>query len=183
MSAALVYGGAFHAACEHHYRELLDGRPAPALDALMAAYNDAWAEHDGKVVQFGKDDDRGTLDDLAGHMLAAFQASEIANPPGTIIGIEEELTGELVSGVPDLLARVDLLGDAGDSLVLTDLKTARSCWSAGTGSRIRRATAAQPPISRAACRWPPDPLAVCRGDEIEEPGCPPISGGRRSAAD
>ena len=124
-SAALAFGGAFHRAAEHHYRELLEGRPAPALDALMAAYNDAWAEHDGKAVQFGKDDDRGTLDDLAGRMLAAFQASDVANPPGTIIGIEEELTGELVPGVPDLLARVDLLVDAGDSLVITDLKTAQ----------------------------------------------------------
>ena len=130
VSAALAFGGAFHAACEHYYRELLEGRPTPALDALMTAYNDAWAEHDGKVVQFGKDDDRGTLDDLAGRMLAAFQESEIATPAGTIIGIEEELTGELVPGVPDLLARVDLLVDAGDSLVITDLKTARSRWSA-----------------------------------------------------
>ncbi len=62
-------------------------------------------------------------------MLAAFQTSDLAEPPGTIIGIEEELTGELVAGVPDLLARVDLLVDEGDSLVLTDLKTARSRWS------------------------------------------------------
>jgi hypothetical protein len=87
----------------HQGHELLEGRPAPALDALMAAYNDAWAEHDGKVIQFGKDDDRGTLDDLAGRMLTAFRSSQVANPPGTIIGIEEELTGKLVPGVPDLL--------------------------------------------------------------------------------
>jgi CRISPR/Cas system-associated exonuclease Cas4 (RecB family) len=130
VSAALAFGGAFHRACEHHYRELLEGRPAPVLDALMTAYNDAWTEHDGKAIQYGKDDDRGTLDDLAGRMLAAFQNSKVANPPGTIIGIEEELTGELVPGVPDLLARVDLLVDDGDGLVITDLKTARSRWSA-----------------------------------------------------
>ena len=99
------------------------------MDALLAAYNDAWAEHDGKAIQFGKDDDRGTLDDLATRMLAAFQSSAVASPAGTIIGIEEELSGELVPGVPDLLARVDLLVDAGDSLVVTDLKTARSRWS------------------------------------------------------
>lgn len=96
----------------------------------MAAYNDAWAEHDGKVIQYGKDDDRSTLDDLAGRMLSAFQSSEVADPAGTIIGIEEELTGELVPGVPDLLARVDLLVDAGDHILITDLKTARSRWSA-----------------------------------------------------
>jgi putative RecB family exonuclease len=130
VSAALAFGGAFHRACEQQYRELLEGNPAPTLDALMVAYNDAWAEHDGKEIQFSRDDDRGTLDDLAGRMLSAFQSSEIANPHGTIIGIEEELTGELVPGVPDLLARVDLLVDAGDSLVITDMKTARSRWSA-----------------------------------------------------
>jgi CRISPR/Cas system-associated exonuclease Cas4 (RecB family) len=62
-------------------------------------------------------------------MLAAFQASELADPPGSIIGIEEELRGELVPGVPDLLARVDLLVDSGDSLTLTDFKTARSRWN------------------------------------------------------
>ena len=129
VSAALAFGGAFHAGAEHHYRELLEGKPVPSMDALMAAYNDAWAEHDGKAIHYGKDDDRSTLDDLASRMLAVFQASEVANPAGTIIGIEEELRGELVPGVPDLLARVDLLVDAGDSLVVTDLKTARSRWS------------------------------------------------------
>jgi len=129
VSASLAYGGAFHVACEHHYRELLEGRLAPSLDALLSAYNDAWHDHDDKLIQFNKDDDRSTLHDLASRMLAAFQASEIAHPQGTIIGIEEELNGELVSGVPDLLARVDLLVDAGDCLVVTDVKTARSRWS------------------------------------------------------
>ncbi len=63
-------------------------------------------------------------------MLVAFQSSDLAEPKSTIIGIEGELQGELVPGVPDPLARVDLLVDAGDCLVMTDLKTARSRWSA-----------------------------------------------------
>ncbi len=62
-------------------------------------------------------------------MIAAFQASPLATPAGTIIGIEEELTGELISGVPDLMARIDLLVDDGDGLVLADFKTARTSWS------------------------------------------------------
>ena len=95
----------------------------------MAAYNDGWQEHEAQRVKFGKGDDRTPLDDLARRMLTAFQASELADPPGTIIGIEEELTGELLPGVPDLLARVDLLVDDGEGLMLTDLKTARSRWS------------------------------------------------------
>jgi hypothetical protein len=114
----LVFGGCIHRAVEEHLRERLAGNSIPTLDALMATYNEGWEEHDAQRVQFGKGDDRTALGDLARRMLAAFQASELANPPGTIIGIEEELTGELVSGVPDLLARVDLLLDDGDSLVL-----------------------------------------------------------------
>jgi putative RecB family exonuclease len=129
VSASLVFGGCIHRAAEAHLRERLAGNPAPTLDALMVAYNEGWQEHEARQVQFGKGDDRSTLDDLAGRMLTAFQASELANPPGMIIGIEEELTGELVPGVPDLLARVDLLVDDGDALVLTDLKTARTRWS------------------------------------------------------
>ena len=62
-------------------------------------------------------------------MLSAFQASEVSKPVGTIIGIEEELRGELVPGCPDLLARVDLIVEEEDALVVTDLKTARSRWS------------------------------------------------------
>lgn len=130
VSASLVFGGSIHRAAEAHLRERLMGNPGPTLDSLMDAYNEGWQEHDVQRVQFGKGDDSSTLDDLARRMLTAFQASELANPSGTIIGIEEELTGELVPGVPDLLARVDLLVDEGDALVLTDLKTARSRWSA-----------------------------------------------------
>jgi CRISPR/Cas system-associated exonuclease Cas4 (RecB family) len=130
VSASLVFGGAIHHAAEAHLRERLMGNPAPTLDALMVAYNGGWQEHEGQQVQFGKGDDRNTLDDLARRMLTAFQTSELADPSGTIIGIEEELTGELVAGVPDLLARVDLLVDDRDALRLTDLKTARSRWSA-----------------------------------------------------
>ena len=128
VSASLVFGGAVHRAVEHHYRELLVGNPVPSLDGLLAAYSDGWQEHDGKEVQFGKGDDRATLDDLAGRVLTAFQDSDLAQPTGTILCIEEELTGELVAGVPDLLARVDLLVDEGDALVVSDLKTARSRW-------------------------------------------------------
>jgi hypothetical protein len=47
----------------------------------------------------------------------------------TISGIKEGLTGELTPGVPDLLARVDLLVDEGDALTLVDVKTARSKWT------------------------------------------------------
>ena len=129
VSASLVFGGAIHRAAEHAYQELLAGNPAPSLDALLEAYREGWQDREGRQILFGKGDDRTSLDALARRMLAAFQASELADPPGTILGIEEELRGALIPGVPDLLARVDLLVDRGDSLTLTDFKTARSRWS------------------------------------------------------
>lgn len=129
VSASLVFGGAIHRGVEYHFTELLEGNPPPPLESMLAAYHEGWQEHEAQAVQFGKADGRATLDDLAGRVLAAFQASDFAMPTGTIIGIEEELTGVLVPGVPDLLARVDLLVDEGDALVLTDLKTSRSRWS------------------------------------------------------
>ena len=80
-------------------------------------------------VQFGKDDDINTLSRLAEKMLRAFQASDFAKPTGTIIAVEEEFRGTIIDGVPDLLARVDLVIDTGEELIVTDLKTSRSRWS------------------------------------------------------
>ena len=53
VAAALAFGGAFHAGAEHHYRESLEGRPAPGMEALLAACNNAWTEHDSKAIQYG----------------------------------------------------------------------------------------------------------------------------------
>jgi len=64
-------------------------------------------------------------------MIVAFQQSDVARPKGAILGVEEELRGAVIEGCPDLLARIDLLVDDGESLVVTDLKTARSRWSQG----------------------------------------------------
>lgn len=129
VSASLVFGGAIHSAVEHHFRALLHGNPPPSHDELFAAYTAGWTDRESQEVQFGKTDDRQSLDDLARRMIAAFQASDLAKPSGTIVGIEEELGGELIPGIPDLLARIDLLVDYGDALVLTDFKTAKSRWS------------------------------------------------------
>ena len=123
ISAALVFGGAIHRSVEHYFRELLAGNSASDLDTLLAEYQDAWREHDVTQVTFGKHDDTSTLGKLADRMLRAFQASDFAKTAGTIIGIKEEFRGQLVPGCPDLLARVDLLIDNGDEMVVSDLKT------------------------------------------------------------
>jgi hypothetical protein len=126
VGASLVFGGAIHTAVERHFRDLLDGNPAPDIGTLLDVYQDACDARDGAQVIFGKEESHISYQQLAERMLRAFQNSEAAQPGGTIIGIEEEFRGELVPGLPDLLARVDLLVDAGDALVITDFKTSKS---------------------------------------------------------
>jgi len=129
VASSLVFGGAIHSAIELQFRELLSGNPAPDLDMLLAAYQAAWQERELGTVHFGKDENAESLGRLADRMLRAFQASDLSQPGGTILGIEEELREPLVPGCPDLLARIDLLIDTGSELVIRDFKTARSRWS------------------------------------------------------
>ena len=58
----------------------------------------------------------------------------MAQPRGQILAVEEELRGPVVAGRPDLLGRVDMIVDVGDSLVVADWKTA---GPAGARSRPR----------------------------------------------
>src|SRR5205823_1363526 len=39
------------------------------------------------------------------------------------------LRGQVISGLPDLLARIDLMVDEPDAFVVTDFKSTRSSWS------------------------------------------------------
>ena len=129
VGAALVFGSAIHRAAEFHFRELLAGNPSPDLDTLLGEYQEAWREREGEGVRFGKGEDVDSLGELAQRVLTTFKDSDFAKPQGVILGIEEEFRGEVVPGCPELLARVDLVVDEGDALVVTDLKTARSRWS------------------------------------------------------
>jgi putative RecB family exonuclease len=129
VSSALVFGGAIHQAVELHFRELLAGNPAPDLDMLLNEYQAAWQDRDLDTIKFGKGEDVNTLGSLAERVLTAFQESPSSEPAGHIVGVEEELRGQVAADCPDLLAFVDLIVDEGDALVVTDLKTARSRWS------------------------------------------------------
>jgi len=129
VSAALLFGGAIHAALEHYFREKLTGR-STGLDKLMHCYRLCWqAEADDRELLFAKGEDPDSLHALAERMLAAFLASPAAKPQGQIVGVEEELRTELAPGLPPLLARIDLLLDTGDALRIVDFKTARTRWS------------------------------------------------------
>jgi len=129
VSSALVFGTGIHTAVEQHFQALLAGDAQPDVERLMFAYRSAWLPHDPAAISFGTKETRETLDDLASRMLTAFLASECAGVNGRVLGVEEEIRGMLVEGVPDLYGRVDLLTEDADSLVITDIKTSRGKWS------------------------------------------------------
>jgi putative RecB family exonuclease len=130
VSSALVFGTGIHSAVEQHYQAILSGDPKPDLDALLFAYRSAWLPHDPDAIQFGSSETRASLDGLAARMLTAFLNSPAASVQGRVLGVEEEIRGMLVQGVPDLYGRVDLLTEDSNSLVVTDIKTSRGKWSA-----------------------------------------------------
>jgi putative RecB family exonuclease len=130
VSSALVFGTGIHSAVEQHFQAVLSGDPKPDLDALLFAYRSAWLPHDPDAISFGSSETRSSLDALASKMLMAFLNSAAASVQGRVLGVEEEIRGMLVEGVPDLYGRVDLLTEDDDQLVISDVKTSRSRWSA-----------------------------------------------------
>jgi putative RecB family exonuclease len=130
LSSALIFGSGIHSAVEQHFQAILSGDPKPDVEKLLFAYRSAWLPHDPDAIQFGSTETRASLDALASKMLTAFLASPAASVSGRVLGVEEEVRGELIPGVPDLYGRVDLLTEDSDSLVITDIKTSRGKWSA-----------------------------------------------------
>ena len=129
VSSALVFGTGIHSAVEQHFQAILSGDPKPDLDALMFAYRSAWLPHAPDAISFGSTETRASLDALAARMLTAFLNSPAASVQGWVLGVEEEVCGMLVEGVPDLYGRLDLLTEDADTLVVTDIKTSRGKWS------------------------------------------------------
>jgi len=129
VSSALVFGTGIHSTVEQHFQAALSGEEQPDVERLMFAYRSAWLPHDPDAIQFGSTETRASLDALAAKMLTAFLNSPAASVQGRVLGVEEEIRGMLVEGVPDLYGRVDLLTEDSDSLVITDIKTSRGKWS------------------------------------------------------
>ena len=129
VSAALVFGTGIHTAIEQHFQAILAGDAQPDVEKLIFAYRSAWLPHDPDAISFGTKETRESLDDLAGRMLTAFLASEYAGVNGRVLGVEEEIRGMLIEGVPDLYGRIDLMTEDADRLVVTDIKTSRGKWS------------------------------------------------------
>ena len=156
VSSALVFGSGIHTAIEQHFQAALSGDPKPNLDALLFAYRSAWLPHDPDAIQFGSTETRASLDALATRMLTAFLSSPAASVQGRVLGVEEEIRGMLVEGVPDLYGRVDLLTEDSDTLVVTDIKTSRGKWSQeqveDSGEQLLLYSHLASEIGRASCR-------------------------------
>lgn len=129
VSASLVFGSAVHAAIEDFYRAHLAGEARPDVDRLLFTYRSAWLASDLDQVTFGSSESKESLDRLAEKMLRAFLASDLAHETPRVLAVEEQLQGQIVPGVPDVLARLDLVTEDDDSLVITDFKTSRGKWS------------------------------------------------------
>ncbi|MDF1845045.1 MAG: PD-(D/E)XK nuclease family protein [Rubripirellula sp.] len=129
VSSALVFGSAIHAAVEFFFSQQLAGEEEPGLDELLDVYQQSWWDRSEHEVRFGKTETADSLHELADRMLAAFLASDLTKQEGRIVGVEEELRGELSPELPDLLGRVDLLLETDDSVIVQDFKTSRSAWN------------------------------------------------------
>ena len=129
VSSALVFGSAIHAAVEFYFSQQLAGEDQPDLDTLLDVYQQSWQDRSEQDVRFGKKETPDSLHDLADRMLRKFLESDLTQPEGRIIGVEEELRGGLSPKLPDLLGRIDLLLETDDSVIVQDFKTSRSAWS------------------------------------------------------
>jgi len=119
VSANLVLGGTIHSAAEFHFNELMTGNPPPNQHTLLAVFWDAWRDRGEEAeIQFGKGEDVTTLTKLADRILNEFRQSDLAQPQGWILGVEEQLRGELIPGVPELLARIDLIVETADAVTI-----------------------------------------------------------------
>ena len=129
VGSGLVFGSAVHTAIEVYHRAEMAGHSRPNLDDLQNAFRDSWKSETTAPLQLGKGETVDELHDLGGRVLQAFLDSEKADPGGTIIGIEEEIRATYIDGLPDFLARLDLIVLIEDGLLIRDYKTSRSAWT------------------------------------------------------
>ena len=128
VAASLLFGSAFHEALAAYYRALMIGFDLPSVEEFLESFWAAWQSRQVEEIRFGKSDTLDSLGHLAERMFVAFLASDLARPSGVILAVEEELRGSLAEGLPDLLARLDLVFETEESLVVRDFKTSRTSW-------------------------------------------------------
>ena len=64
-------------------------------------------------------------------MIQAFVDSPHSRVNGDVLGVEDEVRAPLMDGLPDLLARLDLVELCDDGVIVTDFKSAKSRWNDG----------------------------------------------------
>jgi len=128
VSSSLIFGSAIHSALEFYFMQQLSGESLPTLDTLLDVYQQSWRDRSEDNIEFGKSETADSLHGMADRMLQKFLASDLIQPEGRIIGIEEKFRGVLIPGLPDLLGYIDLLLETDDAIVVRDFKTSRSAW-------------------------------------------------------
>ena len=133
LPASLVYGSAIHAAVETCFHAMMAGLHPSAGD-LLHAYRLSWQEQKSAAgndlsIRYAKDQDESVLGEMADRMITTFLASPASQPQGTLLGVEEQFTVMLDRGLPDVLARVDLVYETDSAIVVRDFKTSRAKWS------------------------------------------------------
>ena len=131
VSSSLIFGSAIHSALEFYFTQQLSGEALPTRDTLLDVYQQSWRDRSEENVEFGKTETADSLHGMADRMLQKFLDSDLTQPEGRIIGIEEQFRGVLIPGLPDLLGYVDLLLETDDAIVVRDFKTSRSAWDQG----------------------------------------------------
>src|ERR1035437_1890569 len=123
----MLLGTWVHAIIQKVLEAIIASEPLPGVDDLMVTYRKKWTEEAKDIpVQYAKGQDAQTSEATAKRMIEAFLASDLACPPGEIIGIEETFRVKLANDLPDLAGRYDLETHADGILLITDYKTARS---------------------------------------------------------
>ena len=108
IPASLLFGSAIHGAVQFHFEQVMAGRPPPDREILLDVFQAVWSERADKDIVFPRGENFASLCSLAERMLCAFQQTGFSAPKGEIIGVEEELRGVIVPGLPDLLAAVSI---------------------------------------------------------------------------
>ncbi len=133
VSAALIFGSAFHAAAEVFYQRRLEGKTA-SINDMMQAYDIKWLEQgkpkDGKApipIKYTAKAGPVELRQTAVSMVEVFIAHATANT-GEVIAVEEEFVIHMAPGLPALKGRIDLIeirhaASGGSHVHLVDFKT------------------------------------------------------------
>jgi putative RecB family exonuclease len=159
-SSSMLYGSGVHAGVELYHQARLQGM-AVSRGEMMIAFHQAWTDDRdaGVPIQYPQRDSQEKLYELAGKAFDQFLASILAKPEGQTVAVEEYIRGVIDPQLPTLVARVDLVTVADETVHLVDLKTSRSSWD--------KVKAAEQAAQLAIYRMLAADLLAERGQQVE----------------